>query len=85
MKTRVQLKKEKQRTEKRRFLGKLSNFESKEEKSLEEKHLKAYLKGNTHFIAKALMDVTNPLDPTGPKVKRWVKSILQVKQEYINI
>ena len=33
----------------RRFLGKVKDFESKEESRREQKHLKAYLKGDTHY------------------------------------
>ena len=34
---------------KRKFLGKVSNFENKEERNFEKAHLKAYLKGHTNF------------------------------------
>ena len=33
----------------RKFLGKLNNFSSKEERAFENKHLKAYLKGIKQF------------------------------------
>ena len=65
----------------RKFLGKTEGFTSKEEQELERRHLKAYLKGNTHFFAKVLTEVVDPENPAGPKVKRWVKSHLEVKQE----
>lgn len=65
----------------RKFLGKTEGFTSKEEQRLEEKHLKAYLKGQTHFFGKVLTDVVDPENPTCPTVKRWVKSHLEVKQK----
>ncbi len=34
----------------RKFLGKLKNFENKEEQKREKKHLKNYLKGNPTYI-----------------------------------
>lgn len=69
----------------RKFLGKTEGFTSKQEQELERRHLKAYLKGNTHFFAKVLADVIDPENPTGPTVKRWVKSHLEVKQEIIKL
>lgn len=33
----------------RKFEGKLSGFDSKEEEIMEKKHLKAYIKGHSHF------------------------------------
>ena len=35
---------------KRRFKGKIDNFESKEERNFEKKHLKAYLRGDKYFM-----------------------------------
>lgn len=35
---------------KRRFKGKIDNFESKEERNFEKKHLKAYLRGDKYFF-----------------------------------
>ncbi len=34
---------------KRSFGGKIDNFETKEERNFQKKHLRAYLKGNSHF------------------------------------
>jgi hypothetical protein len=34
----------------RRFLGKVKDFENKEEQKFENKHLKAYIKGHDKFI-----------------------------------
>lgn len=55
----------------RRFLGKIKDFESKEERSFEKAHLKAYLKGKTFFnhgvevigtgIFRKLMPISHPV------------------------
>jgi hypothetical protein len=34
----------------RKFLGKTEGFKDKQERNFENKHLKAYLNGHTHFI-----------------------------------
>ena len=35
---------------KRKFKGKIDNFDSKEERNFEKKHLKAYLRGDKYFF-----------------------------------
>lgn len=67
--------------ERRRFLGKIDNFQTKEERNFEQKHLKAYLRGDTYFKAKVLMDVPDEEKPE-VMVKRWVKTFVKVKQEF---
>lgn len=41
---------EKRKKRSRRFLGKIDGFIDRQEKAFEQKHLKAYLKGQTKFI-----------------------------------
>lgn len=57
----------------RSFEGKLDNFESKEERRFEQKHLKAYLKGWTQFTYGVNVD-----KETGIKFPKYH----EVKQSY---
>lgn len=59
----------------RRFLGKTDNFKDKQERNFELKHLRAYLKGQTHFINGRLKLQTGEIVP----------SFHSVKQEYFQI
>lgn len=43
----------------RKFLGKLKRFKDKAEQRKEQKHLKAYLKGNTMYTF-GFREITNP-------------------------
>lgn len=75
----------------RKFLGKLSNFNSKEEKDYEQRHLKAYLKGKSSFKARLLKDLPNPQNsnsPDSPKLPDIPKGtfwIFPVLQEFYNL
>ena len=54
----------------RKFLGKLNNFESREEQQLEKKHLKAYIKGHTRF-SHGYKDILNKLGELVGREPRW--------------
>lgn len=51
----------------RKFLGKLDEFESKEEQKREAKHLKAYLKGDKFYFF-GFREFTNPKTQTVGRV-----------------
>lgn len=59
----------------RRFLGKTSEFKDKQERIFNNKMLKGYTKGQTHFISGSSVDINGKRSP----------SYHEVKQEYFYI
>ena len=65
----------------RKFLGKLKDFSSKEEQRLENKHLKAYIKGQKYYKDGTYKDVFNPA--TG--LYERLPNLIEVKQSLTKI
>lgn len=64
----------------RKFLGKMKEFESEEEKKFEKKHLKAYLKGFEKFTY-GYIQQRNPITGLMETVPAWH----EVQQELIKL
>lgn len=54
----------------RKFLGKIDGFENKQERDFENKHLRAYLKGNDRFIVGYKRNNLDILVPVYDNVKQ---------------
>lgn len=65
----------------RKFLGKVKDFSSDEERDLEQRHLKAYIKGRKYFRDGTYRDIRNPL--TG-LIERQ-PNLVEVKQSLTKI
>lgn len=65
----------------RKFLGKIKDFSSPEERKLEGKHLKAYIKGHKYYKDGTYREIFNPL--TGLYERH--PNLIEVKQSLTKI